>query len=167
MPAAVPALVMMSPSSTNSTSGSSRALGKRSASSSTWLQWVVQRRPSSKPAAPSTNAPLHTEISVAPRAAASRSASSTAVGYSSRMAAAGTATRSARSTADRSCSGMNRAPTPVRRGLPGSSPQTRNSTGGTPSSVRSMPKTSQTTPNSNGATWSISTAATVVSMPPA
>ena len=77
----------------------------------------------------------------------------------------GTATRSAPSTASSPCSGMSMAPTLVRSGSPGRSPQTRNSIGGTPSSVRSIPKTSQSTPNSNGATSSISTAATVLSMP--
>ena len=57
MPAAVPALVITRSSSTNSTSGSTVASGKRRCSSSVCRQWVVQARPSSRPASPSRNAP--------------------------------------------------------------------------------------------------------------
>ncbi len=80
MPAAVPALVIRFPSSTNSTSGSTRASGYRSRSSSTYIQCVVQARPSSSPAAPSTKAPEHTLSRVAPSSAACRSAASASGG---------------------------------------------------------------------------------------
>ena len=80
MPAAVPALVITLPSSTKSTSGSTRARGWRSRSSSTYIQCVVHSRSSSRPAAPSTNAPEQTLSSVAPSAAASRNASSASSG---------------------------------------------------------------------------------------
>jgi hypothetical protein len=80
MPAAVPALVMMLPSSTNRTSGSSWIVGKRSSSICPFRQCVVQGRPSSNPAAPRMKTPLHTDSTVAPRSSALRSVSSTAGG---------------------------------------------------------------------------------------
>ena len=54
MPAAVPALVITGSSSTYRTAGSSLAAGNSRASWGTCRQCVVQRRPSSSPAAAST-----------------------------------------------------------------------------------------------------------------
>ncbi len=51
----------MSPSSTNRTSGSSATRGKRARKTSASCQWVVAGRPSSIPAAASTNAPVQIE----------------------------------------------------------------------------------------------------------
>ena len=66
MPAAVPALVIRLPSSTNSTLRSTFAVGYIRASSSACIQWVVHGRPSSSPAAPATNAPEHTVRMIEP-----------------------------------------------------------------------------------------------------
>ena len=79
MPAAVPALVMTAVLDVQHV-GFTGPRGSASASSAAYLQCVVQRRPSSRPAAPSTNAPLHTLITRAPRSTASRSASSSSSG---------------------------------------------------------------------------------------
>ena len=76
MPAAVPALVIRLPSSTNSTLRSTLAVGYCRASSSACIQCVVHGRPSSRPAAPATNAPEHTVRMIDPASAAARSASS-------------------------------------------------------------------------------------------
>ena len=43
-------------------SRSTRAEGKRRCKASQAAQWVVTRRPSRSPAAPSRNAPVHTEL---------------------------------------------------------------------------------------------------------
>ena len=80
MPAAVPALVITRPSSTYSTSGLTIADGYRWASSAACRQCVVQCRPSSRPAAPSANAPLHTLSTRVPRSTAARSASISGAG---------------------------------------------------------------------------------------
>ncbi|SKU47688.1 Uncharacterised protein [Mycobacteroides abscessus subsp. abscessus] len=80
MPAAVPALVIRSPSSTNSTSRSTVAVGYWRASVSVYIQCVVQRRPSNRPAAPAMNAPEQTVRMVAPRSEAARTASSASCG---------------------------------------------------------------------------------------
>ena len=74
MPAAVPALVIRLPSSTNSTLRSTWAVGNRRASSSACIQWVVQGRPSSSPASPATKAPEHTVRMIAPASAAALTA---------------------------------------------------------------------------------------------
>ena len=61
MPLAMPALVVIRPSWTNSRSVKTRACVNRWASSRTRFQWVVQERPSSRPASPRMNAPVQTE----------------------------------------------------------------------------------------------------------
>ena len=81
--AAVPALVRILPSARRARSGRPWPAGSRRASASVCRQWVVQRRSSSRPAAPSANAPVHTLITQAPRAWARRSASRTSAGGSS------------------------------------------------------------------------------------
>ncbi len=58
MPEAAPAEVSTSPSSTNSTFGSSATCGYHSRKTSVVAQCVVARRPSSSPAAASTKAPV-------------------------------------------------------------------------------------------------------------
>ena len=95
MPAAVPAPVTTRSSCTKSTSGSTSVSGNCAASWSVYIQWVVDRRPSSTPAWPSVNAPEHTESTQAPRATASRITSSTRSSGGVSMSDAGTATRSA------------------------------------------------------------------------
>ena len=75
MPAVIPAEVHTSPSRTKMASGSTVIVGKRSASSSQLFQCVVARLPSSRPAAASTNAPLHTDAVRRARRAACRIAS--------------------------------------------------------------------------------------------
>jgi arginase family protein len=68
MLAALPAEVRMSPSSTNSTPGSTVTFGYRRANSSHSAQCVVARRPSSSPASARANAPVHSEMMRLPRA---------------------------------------------------------------------------------------------------
>ena len=51
--------------------------GTARASASTWRQWVVQRRPSSSPASPSTNAAVQCAKTSAPRSWAARTTSTT------------------------------------------------------------------------------------------
>src|SRR3954471_7850283 len=159
MPAAVPALVIRLPSSTNSTLRSTLAVGNRRARSSGGIQWVVQGRPSNSPASPATNAPEHTVRMIAPASAAALTASSASGRYSD-PAIAGIATRSAPMRLSSPLSGVSVAPTDVRIGLPGSGPHTLKSKFGTPSAERSIPKTSQITPNSNTARRSSASAAT-------
>ena len=77
MPAADPAEVSRSPSSTHSTSGTTSTFGYRARKASRYIQWVVARRPSSRPASASTNAPEQNETIRAPLAAAARRASRT------------------------------------------------------------------------------------------
>ena len=72
MLAALPAEVRMSPSSTNSTPGSTVTRGYRRASSPHSVQCVVARRPSSSPAAASAKAPVHSDTIRLPRAWACR-----------------------------------------------------------------------------------------------
>ena len=129
-PAEVPALVMRLPASTNSTSGSTRAFGKRRASSSAYRQWVVQSRPSSRPAAPSTNAPEQTLRRIAPRASARRSAVEQL--FRVVVADAGRRHRDQVGVLHRlePEGGMTDAPVGLERGTPGSRPQTRKSNGG-------------------------------------
>src|SRR5882757_10117476 len=149
MPAAVPALVIRLPSSTNSTLRSTFAVGYILASSSACIQCVVHGRPSSRPAAPATNAPEHTVRMIEPDSAAFRT-TSRASGRNPPywLLIAGIATRSAPTRLSRPWSGVMVAPTDVRSGVPGVGPQTLKSKLGTPSAERSMPKTSQITPNS-------------------
>ena len=61
MPAVTPAELHTAPSHTKMGSISTRASGNCRASSAQSCQCVTARRPSSKPAAPSTKAPVHTE----------------------------------------------------------------------------------------------------------
>src|SRR5256884_485346 len=77
MPAATPAEVRMSPSSTNSTSGSSFTRGYRARKASACAQWVVAGRSSSSPAAARRNAPVQMDITLVPRWCASRRAART------------------------------------------------------------------------------------------
>src|SRR3954471_13828310 len=159
MPAAVPALVIRLPSSTNSTLRSTLAVGNRRARSSACIQWVVQGRPSNSPASPATKAPEHTVRMIAPASAAALIASSASGRYSD-PAIAGIATRSAPMRLSSPLSGISDAPTEVRIGLPGSGPHTLKSKLGTPSAERSIPKTSQITPNSKTASRSSTSADT-------
>ena len=76
MPAAFPAEVSTSPSSTKSTSGSSRTRGKSRLNAGAWIQWVVAGRPSSSPAAARTKAPVQIDTRRARRAVFRRSAAS-------------------------------------------------------------------------------------------
>ena len=62
IPAVTPADVHTLPSRTKIGSGSTVTLGYRRAKSSHHAQCVVARRPSSSPAAASTNAPVHTDV---------------------------------------------------------------------------------------------------------
>lgn len=102
---------------------------------------------------------------VAPAAAASRTAVTTRGSNPLSLAAAGMATRSAAANSASPYSGVTVSPGVVERsGTPGSAPHTRKSKAGNPSAVRSRPKTSQTTPNSNMAIRSDSTTATFDSM---
>ena len=78
MPAVMPAEVHTGPSRTKMRSGSSRTRGKRRAKSAVRFQWVVARRPSSRPAAASTKAPEQTLAVRLARAAAARTKSSSA-----------------------------------------------------------------------------------------
>ena len=66
IPAARPADVSTSPSSTKSTFSSTRTSGCSRRRSSANLQWVVAARPSSSPAAASTNAPVQIDTSRVP-----------------------------------------------------------------------------------------------------
>ena len=66
IPAARPAEVSTSPSSTNSTFSSTRTCGCSRRSSSANFQCVVAGRPSSRPAAASTNAPVQIDTSRVP-----------------------------------------------------------------------------------------------------
>ncbi len=66
IPAPTPAEVSTSPSSTNSTPASSRTRGYSARNRSACSQCVAARRPSSTPAAASTNAPVQIDISRAP-----------------------------------------------------------------------------------------------------
>src|SRR6201991_3663766 len=163
MPAAVPALVIRLPSSTNSTLRSTFAVGYILASSSACIQWVVHGLPSKSPAAPATNAPEHTVRTIEPESAALRTASRASGRYPPYwVLIAGIATRSAPTRASRPSSGVMLAPPDVRSGLPGSGPQTLKSKLGTPSAERSMPKTSQITPNSKIARPSSTSADTLL-----
>src|SRR3954453_8566603 len=162
MPAAVPALVIKLPSSTNSTLRSTFAVGYIRARSPACIQWVVHGRPSSSPAAPATNAPEHTVRMIEPESAAFRTASRASGRYPPYwLLIAGIATRSAPARSSSPQSGVMVAPTDVRSGLPGSGPQTLKSKLGTPSAERSMPKTSQITPNSKTARPSSTSADTL------
>ncbi len=76
MPELTPADVYSAPSATKIASRSIRTVGYRSASSSKNCQWVVARRPSSRPASASTKAPTHTLTTRRLRAAASLTAAS-------------------------------------------------------------------------------------------
>ena len=146
------ALVIRSPSSTNSTLRSTIALGYSRASSSACIQWVVQRRPSEQPGGTRDE-----------RAGAHRQDRRAGGG---RAAPALPAPRAGTTRADRDrrhrhqvgperssspWSGTSCAPTLVLSAQPGCGPQTLKSKLGTPSLERSMPKTSQMTPNSNTA----------------
>ena len=168
-PAAVPALVTMSPVSTNSTLGSTVVAGKRSCISSAYSQCVVQRRPSSRPVAPSTNEPEHTLSSVLPPAWACRIASRTSAGYSDCGRVGQMITRSLPATASRPWVGvmLNGVVVLAATGRPGCTPQTRKSNS-MPSALRSMPKTSVATPNSKTDTGSRTITLTLCrAMPPA
>lgn len=94
MPAAVPALVMRLPSSTNNTLRSTFAVGYIRARSLACIQWVVQGLPSSNPAAPATNAPEQTVRTIDPESAAALTAANASGGYSD-PPIAGMATKSA------------------------------------------------------------------------
>ena len=125
IPAAVPALVIRLPSSTNSTLRSTRAVGYMRASSSACIQCVVHARPSSRPAAPATNAPEHTvridrtRLGRRPqRRPAPPAGSDAAPGC---IARAPPPNRRPRAPS-RPCSGVSWAPTDVRSGLPGHKP---------------------------------------------
>ena len=72
MPAVMPAEVQTGPSRTKMRSGSSRTFGKRRAKSAVRDQWVVARRPSSRPAAARTKAPEQTLATRPALAAAAR-----------------------------------------------------------------------------------------------
>ncbi|CAM5419722.1 hypothetical protein SGRI78S_03656 [Streptomyces griseus subsp. griseus] len=165
IPAAVPAELITAPSSTYSTSGSTIAFGKRRDNSAACRQCVVQRRPSSSPAAPRTYAPEQTLSTREPRSTARRSASRTSSGYSRRMKwlPAGTAIRSASSSRSRPCGVEMVKPAWVLRTGP-SAETTAKSCTGRPSSLRSRPNTSHRTPSSKGWTSSRRRAATLVSM---
>ena len=66
IPAASPAEVSTSPSSTNNTFSSNRTAGYSARSASAYRQCVVAGRPSSTPAAARTNAPVQIDTSLAP-----------------------------------------------------------------------------------------------------
>ena len=153
--AAVPALVTMSPVSTNRTLGSTVVAGKRRCISSAYSQWVVLRRPSSSPVAPSTNDPEQALRMMLPPAWACRIASSTSAGYSGWGRAGQTITRSLPTTASRPWVGvmLSGVVTLAASGRPGWMPQTRKSNS-MPSAARSMPKISVATPNSKTDTGS-------------
>ena len=124
MPAAVPALVNTGSSSTYSTSGSTLAAGNSRASVSVWCQCVVQRRSSSRPAAPRTNAPLQTLSTRAPRSTPRRSSASSGAGSCDGRATrgplrAGTAIRSAAASRSSPC-GVDRVKPWLVRSGPGS-----------------------------------------------
>jgi hypothetical protein len=70
MPAVTPADVHTSPSRTKIGSVSTVTAGYCSASAAQLDQWVTARRPSSRPASASRNAPLHTEATRRERPAA-------------------------------------------------------------------------------------------------
>ena len=80
IPAAVPAEVSTSPSSTNSSRGSTWTRGYRFARVGAYIQCVVAGRPSSSPAAASTNAPVQSPMMRAPSWCALRSAAMASTG---------------------------------------------------------------------------------------
>jgi hypothetical protein len=110
MPAALPAEVSTSPSSTNSTPGSRRTAGNRRRKASTCIQCVVAGRPSSSPAAASTKAPVQMDTSRACPAAARSAPASSSGSVPSVMAGPpytpGTTTVPALSSSEASCSGV-------------------------------------------------------------
>lgn len=132
----------MSPSSTNSTSGSSRTSGKRARNDGAHIQWQAARRPSSSPASASVNAPEQNPINRAPRACARRMASRTSgergASVSGRF---GTISVSAPSAAS-SPSTSARVKNPSRIRVRSVAAQSRKSYSSRPSSGLRSPKTS-------------------------
>src|SRR5690348_3162009 len=123
--------------------------GYRAASASAWRQCVVARRPSSSPAAASTNAPLQMLATRAPRRCASRSASSSSAGgASSGSAHAGTTTVSAAATSASVPPPVSTSPCGSATGA-GPTGQSANSYQSATTSDRSTPNTSHGTASSN------------------
>src|SRR4051794_22638649 len=163
MPAAVPADVRIWPSSTYSTSGSTSMSGKRFANLSVYRQWVVARRPSSRPAWASANAPEHSLINRTPRRWARRNAFSIASGGAivSSPDHAGTTIVSARSSADSGKAPSMTNPWFVLTLRPSGDTRISSYGHGSTISGRASPNTSQITASSNGATpWVMSAATT-------
>src|SRR5215472_9247375 len=160
MPAATPPEVRTLPSSMYSTSGTTLICGYASARAAQCGQCVVARRPSSRPAAASTNAPRHNDTIRAPRAAAAASASSTARSGRSRMKRATGRTTMVSATAISSSPRSTVSQRPPRVGSrPRRGPQIVKSyhRGARP---RSIPNTSVTAPRSRGEVASITSAVT-------
>ncbi len=124
MPAAVPAEVSTSPSSTKSSRGSTCTRGYRLASVGAYIQCVVAGRPSSRPAAARTNAPVQRPMMRAPSWWALRSAAiaSTGGGWEIERQA-GTTMVPARLSASRPKGAVSVTPPVVVSG-PSSPPQT-------------------------------------------
>ncbi len=156
MPAATPAEVRMSPSSTKSTSSSSRTRGKARWNSGACAQCVVARRPSSSPAAASTSEPVQMDTVRVPGRMAAR-ASARAGGRGSPRSSPGMAWVGGTITVSAAARASGPAVTPMVKpaslvtGRP-SAVQTVTSYRTPPSSARALPKTRDGMPSSNGAT---------------
>src|SRR5690242_6229922 len=159
MPAALPADVRMSPSSTNSTFGSTCTAGKRRARSAHSVQCVVARRPSSSPALASANAPVHSDTIRLPRLCATRSTSASQAGIWSGVTVGSMVTMTAARMASGPAAATTWKPLSAVTG-PGFSAHTVSRYQGTPrTGPQPGPNTSLTTPSSNAVTPSHTTAA--------
>ncbi len=159
--AALPAEVSTRPSSTYRTSGSTSTPGWRVLRSAVCAQCVVARRPSRRPAAASTNAPVHRDTRRAPASWEARTAvSSSGGGGWSMSAQPGTITVSASGSLSRPWSGSRRnLPLPTGRGA-----QTTSSYQGPFTASGGLPNTSRARASSKFSMPSVTATATVWSM---
>ncbi len=118
MPAVTPAEVAMGPSRTYTGSGSISAAGWSRASWSQYAQWVVARRPSSRPASASTAAPVHTETSRPAPGPCSRTQSTRRGSGAREPVPPGTRRTSGAGAVARDVSGTRVRPLVVRTGAP-------------------------------------------------
>ena len=160
-PAELPAEVTIVPSSTHRRSCSTVTAGWSRPSSPVQLQWVVARRPSSRPAPARAKAPTHSPTTVAP-ASWCRTRNPATTGSTGRSGShqVGTTTRSAPCAARIVPGGVRRSP-PVEARGPSSGLHTTTSRSGRPASRAAQVNTATAPASSNSEPPSTATMATL------